>query len=448
MRAFIAQSGIDEMDLVNDGEVHTINMPGKRKKKALAFKIVARPTATTISTLLELTKKGYSREALELTVNGTKKHFWVVLGLPGASNGGSAAPVFRIKFRAKKTEVDFMQLMVDLRINWYLFRVGNPFSIDSFYPLSGPANDIAFCVFESKDYGSLAKLALGKDNGVLSVRLVTPMHLPMYAPPLLPAATAATAASSGKGRTALVVHQSAGGGAGGASAQVLQRHPECVEPGDYYWRPQSEVNERFRDGKHGVVLFGLKSRADSLGDVNAFLKKKLGAWGQLGSLGLGEFSAKFGDTCQIVWDGIKWDKIVQIVDMVVDLKRTDAIMGGGPPSGLSLQMNMEYKEAYGLGCRRCMEIGHTADSCKRDVGRCTDVPHGHAGACHVRLLRSPGVLLPQGRHSEADLPRPFRHHPPSVHRHALLCGGGQDLHAMVSDGRPADGERREGGNRA
>ena len=36
-----------------------------------------------------------------------------------------------------------------------------------------------------------------------------------------------------------------------------------------------------------------------------------------------------------------------------------------------------------------------------------DVPHGHAGACHVRLLRSPGVLLPQGRHSEADLPRPF-----------------------------------------
>ena len=101
MRAFIAQSGIDEMDLVNDGEVHTINMPGKRKKKALAFKIVARPTATTVSTLLELTKKGYSREALELTVNGTKKHFWVVLGLPGASNGGSAAPVFRIKFRAK-----------------------------------------------------------------------------------------------------------------------------------------------------------------------------------------------------------------------------------------------------------------------------------------------------------------------------------------------------------
>ena len=199
MRAFIAQSGIDEMDLVNDGEVHTINMQGKRKKKALAFKIVARPTAKTVSTLLELTKKGYSREALELTVNGTKKHFWVVLGLPGASNGGSAAPVFRIKFRAKKTEVDFMQLMVDLRINWYLFRVGNPFSIDAFYPLSGPANDIAFCVFESKDYGSLAKLALGKDTGVLSVRLVTPMHLPMYAPPRLPAATAATAASSSKG---------------------------------------------------------------------------------------------------------------------------------------------------------------------------------------------------------------------------------------------------------
>ena len=40
-----------------------------------------------------------------------------------------------------------MQLMVDLRINWFLFRVGNSFSIDSFYPLSGPANDIAFCVF-------------------------------------------------------------------------------------------------------------------------------------------------------------------------------------------------------------------------------------------------------------------------------------------------------------
>ena len=85
MRAFIAQTGLDEMDLVSDGEVHTINMPGKRKKKALAFKVVARPTATTVSTLLELTKKGYSREALELTVHGTKKHFWVVLGLTGAS---------------------------------------------------------------------------------------------------------------------------------------------------------------------------------------------------------------------------------------------------------------------------------------------------------------------------------------------------------------------------
>ena len=220
-----------------------------------------------------------------------------------------------------------MQLMVDLRINWYLFRVGNPFSIDAFYPLSGPANDIAFCVFESKDYGSLAKLALGKNTGVLSVRLVTPMHLPMYAPPQLPAATAATAAPSSEVHTSLTVHQSAGGGAGGASAQALEQHPACVEPREHYWRPQSEVNERFRDGKHGVVLFGLKSRADSLGDVNAFLKGKLGAWGQLGSLGLGEFSAKFGDTCQIVWDGIKWEKIVQIVDMVVDLKRTDAIMG-------------------------------------------------------------------------------------------------------------------------
>ena len=154
----------------------------------------------------------------------------------------------------------------------------------------------------------------------------------------------------------------------------------------YFWRSYDEINERLRDGELGVVLFGLTSRTDNTRGANALLQSKLGDWGQLGVRGLGKYETKFENVGQIVWSGISWKKVAQVVDMVADLRRDDALMGGSPPSALSLQMEMEYKDVFGLGCGRCMEMGHNAVECIRQVGRCTlchmDMPVGVlSGTC-------------------------------------------------------------------
>ena len=370
MRAFFAKTGIDSMDTINDGQVDTVNMPEKKHKQALAFKLVPRPQASTITALFALILDGYKRVPLALDVGGTQKHFWVVLGSPGVAHGGIAAPVFSITMHARLQETSFLDLMEAWGIVWFLFRVGSdPFSVNNFYPLDGGGNKISFVVFEPYDFAVLARLALHKPHSVVSIELDSPPHSPVQ---------------GSTGRSATAAAGSAA--AGGASAGTAGSRSGARASEGFFWRSYSEINERLRDGEHGVVLFGLTSRTDNMSSANAFLKSKLGDWGQLGAHGLGKYETKFEDLGQIVWSGISWAKVVQVVDMVADLRREGALMGGSPPSALSLQMEMEYKDVFGLGCGRCMEMGHTAAECLRQVGRCTlchmDMPVGvHAGTC-------------------------------------------------------------------